>query len=138
MLRRILTAVGVAGMLSSKGLIETATRLALENPEECELRPWVVPVARAEGALYLFLARRGDASYSAFKKLLGVIGLLLLWSPRRFIHASARLAYTDAGNCEWKSWVYPVARLFGFFYVLVAVGELWRNRSSNPEPSPGE
>lgn len=138
MLGRILTAVGVAGMLSSKGLIEAATRLALENPDECELRSWVVPVARAEGALYLFLGRRGDASYSAFKKLLGVIGVLLLWSPRRFVHTSARLAYTDAGNCEWKPWVYPVARLFGFVYVLVAVGELRRNRSPSPDPSPGE
>ena len=138
MLRRILVAVGVVGMFSPKELVGTAARFALENPEECELRSWVVPAARAEGVLYLLLARRGDTSYSAFKGFLGVIGLLLLWSPRRFVHASARLAYTDARNCEWKSWVYPVARLFGVVYVLVAVGELRRGRSPGPEPSSSE
>lgn len=138
MLRTILLLTGLVGTLLPKGLVETAARFALENPDECELRPWVVPAARAEGVLYLFLARRGGASYSAFEKLLGVIGLLLLWSPRRFVHASARLAYTDAGNCEWKSWVYPVARLFGFVYVLVAANERRKSRASTPGLSPGE
>ena len=138
MLRTILLLIGLAGTLLPKGLVETAARFALENPDECELRSWVVPAARAEGVLYLFLARRGEASYSAFRKFLGVIGLLLLWSPRRFIHASTRLAYTDAGNCEWKSWVYPVARLFGFVYVFVAASERRKGRASTPEPSPGE
>lgn len=76
MLRKALTAVGLGEVLSPEALIDTVEGIALENPDECEIKPWVVPVARGEGHLDLFLAWRSDAAYGSFKKVLCIIGVL--------------------------------------------------------------
>ncbi|KAB1187853.1 MULTISPECIES: hypothetical protein [Haloferax] len=124
MLRTILTVFGVAELLRPEVLIRAAERLALENPEECELRPWTVPVARVEGVAFLLLVRRRKGSYSTFKKFLGVVGLLSVLYPREYLGYATKLAYTDAANCQWRPWVYHATRLAGLFYVIVAVKEL--------------
>lgn len=127
MLRKILTTVGVIELVAPEALIDTAERLALENPDECELKAWVVPGARVEGILFLFLMWRSDASYSTFKKFLGMIGILALIYPRAYIDYSAQLAYTDADTCAWKPWVYPATRFIGLLYILIALDELRRD-----------
>lgn len=124
MLRKILTVIGLVNILSPQALIDAAERLALKNPGECEIKSWVVPIARMEGAFYLFLAWRSDASYTGFKKFLGVIGALALLYPRVFVDYSAEIAYHEAENCQWKPWVYPLARLIGIIYLLIALNEL--------------
>ncbi|WP_254546934.1 hypothetical protein [Halomarina pelagica] len=127
MLRTILTAIGVVELLSPEALIDTAERVALEDPNDCELRPWVVPGARVEGLLVLALVWRSDASYAALKRFLGVVGLLALAFPRAYVDYGARLAYADATECEWRPWVYPGTRLVGLTYVLVALDERGRD-----------
>ncbi|WP_411965820.1 hypothetical protein [Haloferax sp. YSMS24] len=134
MLRAILTVFGVAEILRPEVLIRAAERLALENPEECELRPWTVPVARAEGVAFLLLVRRGG-SYSRFKKFLGIMGLLSLLYPRQYLRYATKLAYTDADACHWRPWVYQATRLVGLYYVVVAVKELVRPSRTNVEDS---
>jgi hypothetical protein len=124
MLRAILSMIGVIEILSPEQLIDAAERLALENPEGCELEPWVVPIARVEGLSFLFLAWRSRRSYSAFKKFLGVIGLLALLYPRAYVDYAADIAYADAAECHWRPWVYPVTRVVGLVYVLVGFNEL--------------
>lgn len=123
MLRKVLTAIGLVEVLSPEALIDAAEGIALENPDECEIKSWVVPVARGEGLLYLFLAWRSDAAYASFKKFLGVIGVLALLYPRVLVDHSARIAYYDAATCQWKPWVYPVTRLVGLIYVLIGLDE---------------
>lgn len=91
------------------------------------MKPWVVPVTRAEGVFFLFLAWRSDETYSAFKRFLGLFGLLALASPRRVVDSATEMAYTDAARCQWCGWVYPLARLVGALYVLVAVDALRRD-----------
>jgi hypothetical protein len=127
MLRQILTAVTVVEALSPEKLIDAAERIALENPAECEHLSWVVPGARLEGVLILLAMWRSEASYSAFRKFLGVIGLLALLFPRAYVEYGSGLAYVDATTCEWKPWVYPGTRVVGFLYVVVALTELWKN-----------
>ncbi|WP_129113691.1 hypothetical protein [Halegenticoccus tardaugens] len=124
MFRTLLTLIGILDILSPEKLIHAAERIALENPDECRMESWVVPVARAEGVVYLFLAWRSDASYSAFKKFLGIVGLVAVLYPRRFTDYSARIAYVDAERCSWRPWVYPGTRLVGLLYVLLALNEL--------------
>lgn len=124
MLRKILTAIGLVEVLSPEALIDAAEGIALENPDECEIKSWMVPVARGEGLLYLFLAWRSAPSYASFKKFLSVIGVLALLYPRVFVDYSARIAYQDAASCQWKPWVYPVTRLVGLIYVLIGLNEL--------------
>lgn len=122
MLRTILSIIGVIEILSPEQLIDAAERLALENPEGCELEPWVVPIARVEGLSFLFLAWRSRRSYSAFKKFLGVIGLLALLYPRAYVDYAADIAYAE--DCRWRPWVYPVTRVVGLVYVIVGLNEI--------------
>jgi len=124
MLRGLLTTICAVEVLAPEALIDTAEQIALENPDECELRSWVLPGARFEGAAFLVTMWRSDASYSSFKKFLGVIGLVALLYPRSYVDYGAELAYTDASTCEWKPWVYSGTRLVGLLYVLIAIGEL--------------
>lgn len=126
MLRALLTAVAAVELLAPRALIDRAERLALDNPEECEWRSWVVPVARLEGFAFLVLMWRSDASYATFKKLLGAIGIAALVYPRAYVDLGGTLAYTDDTVPEWKPWVYPGTRFVGLVYVLVAVRDLRR------------
>lgn len=138
MLRTILTVFGVAELLKPGALIETAEKLALENPDECEVRPWVISGARAEGAFFLLLVRRSSGSFSSFKKFLGVIGVLAFLFPRKYLEFGSKLAYTDAEACQWKPWVYHGTRLVGLYYVLVSMNELRKRtpeRTEDAEPN---
>ena len=123
MFRKILFTIGLVEVLAPERFIEIAEGIALENPDECEMKSWVVPVARAEGLLFLGLAWRGGTSYSAFKQLLGGIGLLAVLYPRLFVDSAAEVAYTDADRCTWKAWCYPLTRLVGILYVAIALNE---------------
>ena len=126
MLRDVLTAVCVVELLAPRALIDAAERVALDNPDECELRSWVVLGARAQGLVVLTLVWRSPGSYSALKKFLGIVGVLATVSPRCYVDYGAELAYTDAADCEWRPWVYRGTRLVGVLYLLTALDELMR------------
>lgn len=66
-----------------------------------------------EGLAFLLLMWRSDESYSAFKRFLGIIGVLALLFPRGYIDYGSKLAYTETTNPEWKSWVYTGTRIVG-------------------------
>jgi hypothetical protein len=127
MLREVLTAVCIAEVLAPATLIEYAGRVSLDNAEECEWRSWVVPVARLEGAVILWSMWRSAGTYSAFKRFLGLLGLLLFAFPRAYVDYGSAVAFTGDTTPEWKPWVYRVTRLFGLLYVAVALRESRRD-----------
>lgn len=104
MFRRFLAFIGLIEVLYPEKLIDTFERIALDNLDECELKSWAGFCTRLEGVIYLFLAWRGETSYSAFKVVPSGIGLLALVYPRRFIDISAAVGYADAEAFEWKPW----------------------------------
>ena len=124
MFRKLLVLTGLVELLAPEGLIGVVHRIACESAEECELESWVVPVARIEGLCYLYMGLRGERSYRTFKRFLGTVGILALFAPRASIRSVTKLAYVDPDGCEWKPWVYPLSRLFGAIYVLLALGTL--------------
>ena len=126
MLRTVLTAVCIVELLTPKGLIGVAEKLALDNPGECEYNSWVVPGARIEGLLFLFIMWRSDSSYAAFKEFLGVVGILAFFFPRAYVDYGSEFAYTDASGCEWKPWVYTGSRIVGLLYIGISLRELLR------------
>lgn len=130
MLRKLLTTICTIEVLSPNVLIRNAERLALENPEDCDVRSWVAPVARLEGVVFLILMWRSDASYSTFKKFLGVIGLLALLYPRAYVDYGTKMAYTSASTPEWRPWVYTGTRVIGVLYLLVALTEILSRSTS--------
>ncbi|MFH5801914.1 hypothetical protein [Haladaptatus sp. CMAA 1911] len=120
----LLSAIGIIELLSPEALINRTEQLALDNPDDCELRSWVVPGARIEALFILVSVWRSDHSYSTFKRFLGVIGLFALVFPRAYVDYGTQLAYTDASDCRWKPWVYVGTRLVGLVYVIIAFDEL--------------
>lgn len=131
MLRTLLTAICTVEVLAPAALIESAERVAIENPGECEWRSWVVPGARLEGVVILWLLWRSDGSYAALKRLLGLVGLLALLFPRAYVDYGSGVAYTGSSSPEWKPWVYTGTRLVGLLYVLVALDELRSHRETS-------
>lgn len=127
MLRKLFTAVSVVELLAPNALVDAAERLTLDNPGESQLRPWVIPIARLEGLLFLAMLRRSDRAYSRFKKLLGAMGLFVSLRPATYREYGARMAYSDASALEWKPWVDGFTRLVGLLYVLVGLRELRRS-----------
>ena len=121
MFRKLLVLSGLVELFAPEGLIGVVHRIACESPDECELESWVVPAARVEGLCYLYMGVRGERSYRTFKRFLGTVGLFALFAPRASIRSVTKLAYADPERCEWKPWVYPLTRLFGAVYVLLAL-----------------
>jgi hypothetical protein len=95
-------------------------RLALENPDECTLRWWVIPLARLEGLVFLTLSER-ETSGARFEQFLGVLGIPALLFPKQYIDWSTKLAYEDPDRCEWRSWIVPFTRIVGAVYVLAGI-----------------
>lgn len=124
MLRKLLTGICTVEVLAPDVLITSAERLALDNPDDCDLRSWVMPGARLEGLVFLGMIWRSDESYSAFKKFLGLIGLFALFYPHTYVNYGGNIASTGESTPEWKPWVYTGTRLTGLLYVIIALNEL--------------
>lgn len=88
----------------------------------------MTPGARLEGLIFLGMTWRSNTSYSAFKKFLGLIGLVAFLYPRTYVDYGAQIAYTDASTPKWKPWVYPGTRLVGLLYVIIALESREMNR----------
>lgn len=126
MFRKLLGVFGLLWVLAPDRLAQATERWATETPGVPELRSWVVPAIRIEGALYVLIAWRGGGPSAALKKFLGGVGLFALAYPEQFVDYGTRLAYRNPEECEWKSWVYTMARFVGLVYLLMAIDELRR------------
>jgi hypothetical protein len=58
MLGTLFVLIGLAELLFPKRVVDAATRLAYETPDDVEVRPWLYTAARVEGAVFLLLALR--------------------------------------------------------------------------------
>ncbi|AUX09112.1 hypothetical protein AArcSl_1483 [Halalkaliarchaeum desulfuricum] len=126
MFRKLLGVLGLLWMLAPDRLAHATERWATETPGVPELRSWVVPAIRLEGAMYVLLAWRGGTPYAALKKVFGGVGLFALAYPEQFVGYGTRLAYRNPEECEWKPGVYTLARFVGLVSLLVAIDELRR------------
>jgi hypothetical protein len=59
MLRVLVGVLGLLEFLFPRTVIAVSTRLAYRAPEEFEVKPWVVTMARLEGLVLVLLALRG-------------------------------------------------------------------------------
>jgi hypothetical protein len=119
--RGLIAALGLVELLIPGRFIEFFEGYALENPEECSLRPWVVPVARLEGLLVLVSTLRPGTLSGTFRSALGWHGLLAALSPQGYLDYWTPLIYEEPAGCEWKPWVVRATRVVGALYVLIAV-----------------
>lgn len=127
MLKPLLAALAVVELLAPERVIEFGERLALEDPGEASLRPWVTPVARLEGLVVLAALLRPGRLPGPLRSMLGWFGLLAVLSPRGFLDYWTDLVYEDAAGLAWKPWVVPATRAIGVLYVLLALFG-WRSK----------
>lgn len=132
MLKTLLAALGFVELLVPERFIEFWERLALDNPAECSLRPWVIPVARLEGLVFLAALARPGTFSGAIRSALGWHGLLAALSPEGYLDYWTPLVYEDAEGCAWRSWVVPLTRAVGVCYVLVALFG-WRSKTDDSD-----
>lgn len=136
MASRLLTFVGVVETLFPGRVVAVAERLAFRDRGEAELRSWIRPAARAEGLLWVLLARRGASS--PLRLLLGFLGVPLVLAPRRAAAVGLRLAYERSETIELAPWVTPAARAIGLVYVFVGVQWVRRALSTGEKSETSE
>lgn len=137
-MRRLLgLGLGLLVTISPSRVVESAERLAFENPDAGRLRPWTLPIGRLEGLLVLWLVGRrpDDGGTAALETSLAGLGILLALAPRTMLRFGLRLAYENSTELEVKPWVVPVARLLGACYLAVG---LFAGRAGNDADEPHE
>lgn len=120
MLRKLLVLVGMLELLVPDRVITVVERFALENPGDCELRAWTVPMVRLEALVWLLVASRGDPHGQVRTLLALTCGPAALF-PQRYIDIGARLVYDDPDRCEWTPWIVPATRMMGLAALLAAL-----------------
>ena len=130
MLRSLFALVGASMIAVPRRVIAAAETLAFENPEDARLRPWTIPMGRAEGVLYLLLARRSGPP-AAVGSALGLLAGFAALSPRKYLDFGLGLAYENPDEIVVRSWVLPLTRAIGLAWLLATVRRL-RKRQSSP------
>ncbi|MFC6719689.1 hypothetical protein ACFQGT_13120 [Natrialbaceae archaeon GCM10025810] len=121
MLRKLLIGFGLVEIARPRPIIRACELIGLENPNEAQLRPWAIAMARLEGFLFVWLLARGRKSSTLASTLLGVGGVILAVVPQPIIVLSQAMVYENTADLEWKPYVVPAARLLGIVYVTVAL-----------------
>ncbi|SIR93592.1 hypothetical protein [Natronorubrum thiooxidans] len=119
MLRRLLIAFGIAEIAKPQPVIDACERIALENAEDAQIRPWALWGARLEGALFVWLLARRKSEWTPTCVLLAAAGVVLVFVPQPIINQSQRLVYANHDELQSKPWVKPAARLLGVVYLVV-------------------
>ncbi|RQG94695.1 hypothetical protein EA473_11025 [Natrarchaeobius chitinivorans] len=124
-----LALAGVILVLVPRRIVHAAERVAFENPDAGRLRPWTVPMARLEGIVFAWLLVRGDG-WKRLRTPLAALGFVMALVPRSAAAFGLEVAYENPDELEVKSWVVPVTRLLGAWYLVVG---LLAGRADAPE-----
>jgi len=124
MLRTLLTVIGLAMVGVPRRIVDSAEKVAFENPEDAILRGWTIPIARLEGIGYLLLVRRIGVLSGIIGVVFGLIGSVAAVAPRQYLHFGLSLAYENPGNITVKSWVIPMTRILGITAFVMAIVSL--------------
>ncbi|WP_137291175.1 hypothetical protein [Natronorubrum halophilum] len=121
MQRPLALVVGLAMLIAPNRIVESAQRLAFENPDTGRLRPQTIPIARLEGVLFVWLLGRHPEHASILKRPLTVLGLVMSLVPRQALAVGLDLAYENPDELEVKPWIAPATRLLGVCYLIVGL-----------------
>ncbi|WP_247730543.1 hypothetical protein [Halovivax limisalsi] len=132
--RTVLIAFGLFEIVAPKPVIDACERIGLENPDRARLRSEALDLARLEGALFVWVLRRGGRRSPLSTGALALAGLVAAIAPRPLIRFSQAFAYENPTDLELKPWVEPAARALGVLYLAV-VALAWRRETEQAEES---
>ncbi|WP_152421714.1 hypothetical protein [Halogeometricum pallidum] len=98
--------------------------LAVENPDDFVERRWLTSYVRMEGLVTVLICLKGERAYSAYMKYLGIVGVTLLFFPRRYVEVGNRVAYEGSSPFEWKTGYLSRLRVCGAFFIFLSLQAL--------------
>lgn len=120
MVRTFIGVLGVVTALFPSKITSLFEQLAIANPGEGTLRPWVNPTIRWEGLLVAVVALLGGRSYAWLMNLTGVFGAVVLVFPDLYRRFATTLLYEWPSSIEWNERFTTVVRGIGAVYVILA------------------
>lgn len=129
MSRAIFGLLGVLLALFPKRSFDVYEAFALEDPEECTAKPWIVPAIRTEGLVFALCSLTGRTAYRWLLTLVGVAGGVALLFPRRYLDFGADQAYERPETVTWKRRFVASVRVFGAFALGLALTGLREQRT---------
>ena len=130
MSRLLLGLVGLLVAMIPDRTLQMYELLAMENPDACTAKWWVVPGIRAEGAAITVLSLVGGKGYTAYMALVGVTGVFAVVSPQKYAETGFGLAYDDIEDVEWSEGFLTAVRVLGAIGIILALRALRGARNS--------
>lgn len=124
MLRAVVSAIGLLMISIPRRIVDTAERLAFEDPETATLRGGTISIARLEGIGYLLLVRRTGFLSGVLGVIVGLVGSAAAVAPRRYLEFGLALAYENPEDITVKSWVLPWTRVLGLSALVLTIASL--------------
>ncbi len=128
MTRALFGPIGLVMALVPQHVLRWYERIALEEPDACEARPWVVSAIRAEGLVYLLVALVGGRASSVLKSVVGGVSLVALLFPRRYLDTGHALVYENSDDVTPNDGIESVVRGLGIALLVVMIVETLRSR----------
>ncbi|WP_336136409.1 hypothetical protein [Natronomonas amylolytica] len=130
MIRLLVGFIGVLTALVPDRVLGVFERLALKNPDESIIKPWVGPAMRAEGVGIVVASLAGGKAYAWTMNLTGIFGGIVLAFPDLYPRLAATFLYEQPEQVEWHDRFTTDIRLIGAFYVFIAARAFNRRRRS--------
>lgn len=128
MIRPFIGLLGIVTALFPDGIIDVFEAVAIENPEESPIKPWISSGIRGEGLIVTLASLSGGRAYAWMMNLTGIVGAFVLLFPQGYRTFAATLLYQQPGEVEWNDQFAAGVRIIGVMYVLMAVWEYQKRR----------
>jgi len=121
MSRVVFGLLGVVLALFPERSLAAYEGFAIENPDECDRKAWIVPAVRAEGLVFALCSLTGERAYARLLNLVGAAGAIALLFPRQYLDFGANLGYEQPGAVEWTDRFVTAVRGLGALSLILAL-----------------
>ncbi|RQG87981.1 hypothetical protein EA462_14075 [Natrarchaeobius halalkaliphilus] len=128
MARALFGPLGVVLALFPERVLEVYEEVALENPDECTAKSWIVPAIRAEGIVYVVATLAGGRAYAWLMNVAGVAGLAALAFPKQYLDFAASIGYERSDSVTWTDGFTTAVRLLGAAILVLSLRTFARRR----------
>ena len=130
MIRPVIAFLGGLAALLPGRMIDIFETVAIENPDECTIKPWIDAGIRTEGVLVIAASLIGGQAYAWMMNLTGAFGAVVVVSPQLYRRFATTLLYENPDSVEWNDRATTGVRIIGIVYVLLALKALTKRLSA--------
>jgi hypothetical protein len=124
MIRPVIAFLGGLAALLPDRMIDIFETVAIENPDECAIKPWIDAGIRTEGVLVIAASLIGGRAYAWMMNLTGAFGAVVVVSPQLYRRFATTLLYENPDSVEWNDRATTGVRIIEVVYVLLALKAL--------------